>query len=126
MAWKLKRGLKDFMKKLILLSAMSLFLVTACAGLGAGLANSRQLPEDQVHQIVVKKTTRAELLAMFGPTTDTNQAAEGKTWLTWHPYYAGPFGVRVDNQHLLAIVGADDKVEQFTYSNRRSGTTIKK
>lgn len=94
------------MKKLIFAAALAV-LLPACASTG--------MPIDQaaIDQVVIGKTTKDDMMTLFGPPLSQSFDSDGKLMFSWIYVHVGPFGSNMQNESLIALIGKDGTVEKF-------------
>ena len=81
----------------------------------AGCASSGvQIDQANIQKIVPGKTTKQEMLAMFGPPLSQAFGTEGKLTMLWHYVHVGPFGTDMKQQNLAVLFDQQEKVERFS------------
>ena len=100
------------MKKAIILSLVMLCI--GCVKVG------KELPANSLNSIVVNKTTKAQMLAMFGPPVTQSYNSNGQQALGWTHQNIGPFAFSVRTQMLTAIFDENDVVTHYTVNDNKS------
>lgn len=100
------------MRKIMLATVVALMMcVAGCASSG------REMAPDQLARIQPGKTTKAQMIAMFGPPLSHGYDSSGKMMMLWHYAYVGPFGAGMRQQILSVLIDEKDLVEKYTVTD---------
>ena len=107
---------------------LSIIIVSAIIVAGnIGCATSgHEIKSDQVSQIVKGKTTEADLVRMFGQPQSVSTDSQGSRHLMWmHTTanaipFAAMFTPMVASENLMATVGPDGVVQDFSSSEMKT------
>lgn len=85
-------------------------VVVAVAGCAS---NGTKIDPAAVSKIVIGKTTKTEMLQVFGPPLSQGYGSEGKSTMVWFYVHVGPFGTGMIQQNLSVLFDQQDRVERF-------------
>ncbi|TAH50522.1 MAG: outer membrane protein assembly factor BamE [Betaproteobacteria bacterium] len=94
-----------------LVVAVFYLAVAGCASSGS------KIEQSAVSQIKVGKTSKYEMLALFGSPLSQSFGSEGKLTMLWHCVYVGPFGMGMEQQNLTVLFDQNDKVERYSLTD---------
>lgn len=80
---------------------------TGCASSGA------KIDQANVAKIVIGKTTKTEMIQMFGPPLSQGFGTEGKLTMIWFYVHVGPFGTGMQQQNLSVLFDTQERVERY-------------
>ena len=80
----------------------------------AGCASSgTKIDQTNVAKIAIGKTTKTEMIQMFGPPLSQGFGPEGKLTMVWFYVHVGPFGSGMVQQNLSVLFDTQDRVERY-------------
>ena len=96
---------------------VAMFLLLLCFGC---VKMGKEISPTSVNSIVVNKTTKAQMLAMFGPPVTQSYDSDGKQALGWTHQDIGPFAFKVRTQILTAFFDENDVLTQYTINDNKN------
>lgn len=90
---------------------IALALVVAISGCAT---SGKKISQSQLDQVVSGKTTRGELIALFGPPTSEIYSSDGTQVLGWGYAHVGFAGIGTEVQGLSMVIGPDGKVKGYS------------
>lgn len=92
----------------------SIAIVTFVSAAVAGCASSgTKIEQENIQQIIVGKTTKDQMIQLFGSPLSQSFGPEGKLSMLWYYVYVGPFGTGMKQQNLAVLFDQKERVEKY-------------
>lgn len=91
----------------MILAVLLCMFVASCASSG------RKMEQSDLQKIVVGKTTKDEMIQLFGPPMSQSYGTEGKLAMIWIYVQVGPFGMGMKQQNLAVLFDQQERVEKY-------------
>ena len=76
-------------------------------------SNGTKIEKSNVEKIVAGKTTKTEMITVFGNTLSQSFNSDGKLSMIWFYVYVGPFGTGMEQQNLAVLFDENEVVEKY-------------
>ena len=76
-------------------------------------SNGTKIEKSNVEKIVAGKTTKTEMITVFGNPLSQSFNSDGKLSMIWFYVYVGPFGTGMEHQNLAVLFDENEVVEKY-------------
>lgn len=76
-------------------------------------SNGTKIEKSNVEKIVAGKTTKTEMITVFGNPLSQSFNSDGKLSMIWFYVYVGPFGTGMEQQNLAVLFDENEVVEKY-------------
>ena len=76
-------------------------------------SNGTKIEKSNVEKIVAGKTTKTEMITVFGNPLSQSFNSDGKLSMIWFYVYVGPFGTGMEQQNLAVLFDDNEVVEKY-------------
>ena len=98
-----------------------LTLAVGLAGCTYQASSGREMTQDALSRLVVNQTTKAEMVAMFGPPLSHGYDSSGKLMASWHYFTTKirymSYNPQSRSQMLSALFNEQEVLEKYTITD---------